>query len=677
VTGLAGSFALAVALFGGLAACLLWLRVARRPAGGTSGCDAAVQATWLMLAGAAGACGALEWALLRDDFSLRFVAENSSRATPLMYKVTALWSALDGSLLLWLLVLASYALLVARGRLSAAAGRLQPWAALVACAVAVAFAAMTLAAAHPFDRLTPAASDGPGPNPLLADHPAMAVHPPLLYLGYTGLVVPFAYAVAALVVGDAGRAWLELTCRWVFVAWTCLTAGIVLGGWWSYAVLGWGGYWAWDPVENASLLPWLTATALLHGALVQRRGRGVALWNVALAAASFLLVCAGTFLTRSGVVQSVHAFTTSPLGPLLLGVLLLAAAVVTGLLIWRGDRLIGGAGDQGAAATSAGGGVAPRPPWVSRDTALLANNLLLVVLAAAVLLGTLLPVLASAAGSDAVSVGAPYYDRLAVPVAAGLLVLLVLGPLAHWDGDDPRELARRATVPAGVGALTVGVLGIGGVRGVGAVLVLGLAAAVATVAVRRMTRGLSRTGLRGLARRRRALAGDVAHLGLAVLVAGVAGSSAWTVVSEGTIGIGQALAVPGVEVRLLSVERAADGVRMITGARVQVVSRGVHDGVALPALAYYPGRDMTVTLPAVRSSWREDVYLTTLGIAQDGSTTTLRLAVNPLVGWVWAGGALLLLGGLVAAVPGRRRRAAAARVTATGPAAHAPAEVAL
>ena len=522
---------------------------------------------------------------------------------------------------------------------------LQPWAAVVTCAVVVAFAAMTLLGAHPFARLTPAAGDGPGPNPLLADHPAMAIHPPLLYLGYTGLVVPFAYALAALVTGEAGPAWLELTRRWVLVAWTCLTAGIVLGGWWSYAVLGWGGYWAWDPVENASLLPWLTATALLHGALVQRRGRAIAAWNVSLAAASFLLVCAGTFLTRSGVVASVHSFTTSPLGPLLLGFLLVATAVVAALLIWRADRL----------GAPAAGLLPQRPDPVSRDAALLGGNLLLVVLAVSVLLGTLLPVLASAVGGDAVSVGAPYYDRLAVPVATGLLVLMALAPLTRWEGDHVGAVARRAAVPVAVGAVVVAALGLAGVRGLAAVLVLGLAAAVFTVAVRRMLRPVRRGGPRALLRARGSVGGDLAHAGLAVLAAGVAASSAWTSVGEATLDVGQTLAVPGAAVRLLGVDRAADGVRMTTTARVAVLRHGARVGTQRPALAYYVGRDMTVTLPAIDSSWRDDVYVTTLAVAQDGSSATLRLAVDPLVGWIWVGGALVVLGGLAAAIPRRRR----------------------
>ncbi len=484
------------------------------------------------------ACGALEWALVSNDFSLRFVAENSSRATPLFFRVTALWSSLGGSLLLWLLVLSAYAVVVARpGRPSARV--LQPWAAATVAALAAAFFAMTVFAAQPFGVLSPAPADGPGPNPLLADHPAMGVHPPLLYLGYVGLVVPFAYAVAALVTGEAGNAWLAVTRRWVLLAWGCLTAGIVLGAWWSYAVLGWGGYWAWDPVENASLLPWLTATALLHSALVQRRRRTLPAWNVALAAASFLLVCIGTFLTRSGVVASVHSFTQSAIGPVLLVFLGVVLVAVVLLLVWRADRL--------AAAS------APAAPLVSRETGLLVNNVLLVGLAVCVLAGTVFPLVAEA-----------------VTRPAGLGGRAVLRPL------------RRAGCPRVAAAARPGAG-----RGVGRRAGRPAAAPGAAAAGRRQPWWSSRSGwavltacarcwrsgwprppssprcagvvahARGGTLRRRRLGGHVAHLGLAVAAAGVAASSAWSVSTEASLARGEHVDVGGVRVTLQGVDRAA------------------------------------------------------------------------------------------------------------------------
>ena len=294
--------------------------------------------TVAMAVSAAIACGVLVYALVTHDFSVRYVAENGGRAVPLYYTVISLWAALEGSLLLWLLVLSGYAVLVMR-HVHPRAAVLHPWAMAVICGVAVFFFGLALFAGNAFQPVSPVPADGPGPNPLLQDHPLMGVHPPLLYLGYVGLTVPFAYAVAALITGRTGRGWLVATRRWTLAAWTFLTAGIMLGGWWSYEVLGWGGYWAWDPVENASILPWFTTTALLHSVMVQERRATLRVWNLSLAASTFLLVILGTFLTRSGVVASVHAFSQSAIGPALLGFFTVVLVGVLALLVWRSERL--------------------------------------------------------------------------------------------------------------------------------------------------------------------------------------------------------------------------------------------------------------------------------------------------------------------------------------------------
>jgi cytochrome c-type biogenesis protein CcmF len=331
VIGALGHLTLGAGLVAAVASALLWLRVALTSAAP----GPARVATWVVLSAAASACGLLEAGLIAHDFSIRYVAENGGRDVPLYYTVTSLWAALDGSLLLWLLVLAGCAALLARGR---ASDELRPWVSAVVGVVAVFFFALTYFAADPFATVATVPADGPGPNPLLREHPAMGVHPPLLYAGYVALVVPFAYGLAALLSGRTDRIWSATVRRWTIGAWTLLTAGITMGAWWSYAVLGWGGYWAWDPVENASLLPWLTATALLHTLLAGRRSPALRSWTIALACVSFLLVLIGTFLTRSGAVASVHAFTASPLGPMLLGFVLLSTTVVVGLAVCRLER---------------------------------------------------------------------------------------------------------------------------------------------------------------------------------------------------------------------------------------------------------------------------------------------------------------------------------------------------
>jgi cytochrome c-type biogenesis protein CcmF len=293
VTGRIGHLGLGLGLVAAVASALLWLRVA---VVGAAPRPARI-AGWTTLGAAALTCAALETALIRHDFGIQYVAENGGRDVPLYYTVTSLWAALDGSLLLWLLILAACGVLLGR-RTPGDSER--PWALAVTGVVTTFFFALTYFAADPFAAVSPVPTAGPGPNPLLREHPAMGIHPPLLYAGYIALVVPFGYGIAALVTGRTDRIWSRTVRRWTLVAWALLTAGITMGAWWSYAVLGWGGYWAWDPVENASLLPWLTATALLHTLIAGRRTPALRSWNTSLACGTFLLVLVGTFLTRSG-----------------------------------------------------------------------------------------------------------------------------------------------------------------------------------------------------------------------------------------------------------------------------------------------------------------------------------------------------------------------------------------
>ncbi len=656
MTALLGSTALAAGMVAALLATGAWTATARGRAPAL-----ARRATWLMLAGALVACGALEVALLTHDFSVRYVAENGGRDVPLLFTVTGLWSALEGSLLLWLLVLCGYAVLLAR-RVPEQARHLHPVAMAVVSAVAAAFFALALLAGNAFSRVWPVPADGPGPNPLLQDHPAMGIHPPLLYVGFLGLLVPFAYATAALVTGDTGPAWLAASRRWTLVAWSALTAGIVLGSWWAYAVLGWGGYWAWDPVENASLLPWLTATALLHSALISTRRPALRLWSLSLAGATFVLVLVGTFLTRSGVLASVHSFTQSPLGPALLAIAVGVLAGFTGLLVWRADRL---------------GAQVPVGPPVSRGAAVVANNLLLVSLAFTVLLGTVYPLLAEAVSGARLSVGAPYFNRSAPPFALALVLLMAVGPLAATDGERPSALLRRMALPGAVALAVVAVLGLGGARGPTAILACGLGAfVVASVVVqvtghlrtaqRDRTAGRLRTAAGVLHRRRRLYGGLLAHVGIALAAVAVAASSSWSVTAEGTLRVGDTVAAGDASARLVSLDRQGSSAGMSTRAVLET-SRGR----LAPELRFFPKRAVLVSSPAIASSARGDLYLTLVEAAEDGRSARVRLTVSPLVPWLWVAGAVIALGGLVAAWPSRRRtgRTPTPLVAATSPAA--------
>ncbi|HMX66530.1 MAG TPA: cytochrome c biogenesis protein CcsA, partial [Microthrixaceae bacterium] len=405
----------------------------------------------IVLAGAVLACFAMQRALITRDYTVRYVFEHGSSRTPPLFNVATMWSALDGSILLWAVILAGYTYLVAHKFRRRSSDPLVAWALIVMFVVAVFFFGLMLSATNPFRGVVPPPGyDGPGPNPLLQNHILMAFHPPMLYLGYVGFTVPFAFAVAALVTGRVGEGWLVETRRWTLFAWMFLTAGIVLGAWWSYEVLGWGGYWKWDPVENASFLPWLTATAYIHSVMVQERRGMLRVWNLSLLCATFSLTILGTFLTRSGVVESVHAFSDGTVGPLLLGFFALVVAVSVGLIGWRGDRL-----------RSPGRIDSP----VSREGAFLANNVVFAAFAFIVLLGTVFPLIVEAVNGDRLSVGVPYFSRMTMPIGFVLLFLMGVAPVLPWRKGTPELLRDRLWWPAwaGVGsvllALAVGATG--------------------------------------------------------------------------------------------------------------------------------------------------------------------------------------------------------------------------
>ncbi|HJU72916.1 MAG TPA: cytochrome c biogenesis protein CcsA, partial [Gemmatimonadaceae bacterium] len=390
MTRLLGYDALAVALGVALFALLAAPFAARR---GDQLLSAVVRgASYTVFALASVAVAAMVFALVSHDFSVSYVAQVGSRATPLFFTIISLWSALEGSILFWIWVLSLYAALVV-WRNRSVAGRLIPYTGVAILAVCSFFLILLVGPANPFGLVSPVPNDGPGPNPLLQNHVLMAVHPPLLYLGYVGMTVPFGFAIAALVSGEAGKdTWVRLTRRWTLLAWGFLTAAIVAGMWWSYEVLGWGGYWAWDPVENASFLPWLTATAFLHSVMVQERRGMLRLWNVNLIVATFALTMLGTFLTRSGVLSSVHAFTQGTIGYYFLAFIAIVLLVSTALVAGHSESL-------------RGKGRLDAP--IARETVFLLNNLFLTAFMFTVLLGTLFPLVAEAARGVKVSVGGP------------------------------------------------------------------------------------------------------------------------------------------------------------------------------------------------------------------------------------------------------------------------------
>jgi cytochrome c-type biogenesis protein CcmF len=593
----------------------------------------------VLLLGALLAVGAMEHALVTHDFSLAYVAENNSRATPLLYSITGLWSALAGSILLWGLALAGFSALVVWRYRRQALDPVVTWATLVLYVVAAFFFGLMTGPANPFVRIS-APSQGLGPNALLQDNPLVAIHPPLLYLGFVGLTVPFAFAIGMLATGAVGERWQVETRRWTLVAWTCLSVGIVLG------------FWGWDPVENAALLPWLCATAYLHSTLVEERRGLLRVWNLALSVATFSLTILGTFLTRSGVIQSVHSFSESSLGPLLIGFFLLVVATGFGLIAWRGDRL-----------KSPGGIDAP----LGREGAFLLNNVLFIGFAFVVLLGTVFPLLYEAVKDQQVTVGAPYFNTIAVPFGLALLFLMAVAPVLSWRKIDLGVLWRRMAVPAWSGVLVIVGCVIGGVHGVIPLLGFGLAAFAGASAVRalvlavRASRAHHRGAWRGVVGR--ANGGMVVHLGVVVMAVGLIAATSFAQRTELELHRGQVVHFDGHTF-------VYDGLRHLSSPQrsaLEIVVGVDGGGPFLPAVSQYGGpQSETVGTPAIDSGLFGDVYLTFNALGGQGASSggqeftnlptgsiALGVVVEPLLAWLWAGGLLI---GLLALFPGGRRR---------------------
>ena len=600
----------------------------------------ALQAGWsyslLVALGAVVAVIAMQRALITRDFSVSFVHDNGSARTPRLFNVATMWSALEGSILLWALVLSGFTLHVARKFRHRLSDPLVGWALLVMFVVCAFFFLLMIGPANPFRTVdVPAGYDGPGPNPLLQQHILMAVHPPMLYLGYVGFTVPFAFAIAALVTGRIGEGWLLETRRATLLAWGFLTGGVVLGAWWSYEVLGWGGYWGWDPVENASLLPWLTGTAYLHSVMVQERRGMLRVWNLSLLCATFSLTILGTFLTRSGVLESVHAFSDSDIGVWLLAFFGLTVATTLGLIGWRGDRL-------------RAPGLIDSP--LSREGAFLANNVLFAAFAFVVLLGTVFPLLAEALQGRPVTVGPPYFDRMTIPIGIALLFLMAAAPVLPWRKASADLLSQRLVWPAWTGALTLFIVVALGARGWAPILVLGLGGFAAGTALRQVVLATRRQGWRGLIGRTNG--GMVVHLGVIVVAVAIAVSGSYSHEVEARYGPGQTRIVGGYEITYLATLEVQEGNRSATKVRVQVDGDRVYE----PALSRYPGFGSLISTPSVKTGIREDVYLTITRLADSpGGDITLRVIIQPMILWLWVGGAMMAVGTILAAWPGKRR----------------------
>ena len=601
---------------------------------------------------------ALTAAFMRDDFSVLYVAQNSNTALPMAYKIAAVWGGHEGSLLLWILMLV--------GWMAAVAGfsRHLPLPVLarivsVMALVSVGFMLFTLLTSNPFDRLFPAAPDGRDLNPLLQD-PGMIFHPPLLYMGYVGFSVAFAFAVAALIGGNLDAQWARWTRPWTTVAWMFLTVGIALGSWWAYYELGWGGWWFWDPVENASFMPWLVGTALIHSLAVTEKRGSFKSWTVLLAIMAFSLSLLGTFLVRSGVLSSVHAFATDPTrGLFILGFLVVVVGVSLALYAWRAPTV----------------GLGARFSVLSRETLLLGNNVLLLVACAAVLLGTLYPLVLDALGKGKISVGPPYFDAVFAPLMAPVVFLMGVGPMARWKQTELPDLVVRLRWAALVAVLATGLSAwiaerISFMSVLGLLLGWWIVASVLTDLWERVSPKGQGLGLmlRRTSQLTRATMGMmVAHLGVAVFIFGVTIVKTHEVERDVKMKPGDYTTIGNMRFTLREFKDVQGPNYQAVRGLVDVtdISRGDRLVARMePEKRVYRVQTMPMTEAAIRTGLLRDLYVS-LGEPVEGGAWIVRLYVKPFVDWIWGGCVLMALGGLLAATDRRYRQKKTAQEPAT------------
>ena len=591
---------------------------------------------WLTLAGAVGAFSFMEYALISRDFSLEYVQKVGSRSTPALYNFTAIWSALEGSILLWTLVLTGLTVGVAFKYRTKMNDHMVGWAMATMFFVSVFFFLLTLGPANPFANGAPGVTDGPGPNPLLQNHVLVVFHPPILYLGYVGMTVPFAFAIGALITGRVGEGWLVETRRWAIISWGMLTLGIILGSWWSYEVLGWSGVWAWDPVENASFVPWLTATAYIHSVLVQERRGMLRVWNLSLLVATFSLTILGTFLTRSGVLNSVHAFSESDIGAYLLSFFALIVVVSVGLIGWRGDKL-------------RAPGTIDSP--LSREGAFLANNVIFSVFAFVVLLGTVFPLVVEALQDRQLVVGEPFFDRLSIPIGLTLLFLMCVAPVLPWRNASGELLSQRLFWPAwgGIAALAGSVFA--GATGFSSLLTFTLGGFAGGAALRQLVLATRRQGWRGLVGR--ANGGMVVHIGVILIAVALGASNSYTHSQELSLTKGEVARFGGHTFELLGFNEFSDDRRTTISAQVSIDGGQAY----APAVSKYKAMGSNIGTPSVKTSFVKDIYLTLEPpVKPTSDSAKIKVFIKPMIMWLWIGGGLMGIGTLLSVFPGKRRR---------------------
>jgi cytochrome c-type biogenesis protein CcmF len=611
------------------------------------------------------AVGTLEYYFFTDNFSLAYVAEHSNRALPGFYKFAALWAGQQGSLLWWSWLLSLYAFLALFANRKKHP-ELMPYVGVVIAGVQIFFLTLNNFVANAFNILgspdtngvmrVASLGDGHGLTPLL-QYPEMVIHPPMLYLGYTGFTIPFAFALAALLGRYPGEKWIHITRRWTMVAWCFQTVGILLGAHWAYAMLGWGGYWEWDPVENASLLPWITGTAFLHSVMMQEKRGMMKVWNVWLVFTTFMLCILGTMLTRSGAVNSVHAFAQSSIGSWFVAFLAIILIVCL-LAYWRNHDYLRSDNQLDS--------------LVSRESSFLFNNLILLAACFAVLWGTLFPILSEWVVGSKISVGAPFFNKVNIPIAMFLLFLTGVGPLLAWRKTSADALKRNFAWPSAGGILAGIVAFILGFRQFYPLVCLILSVFVVltifsefyrgarVVAAREGTNLLSAVGALTMRNTRR-YGGYVIHLGIVMIFIGIAGS-AFNKDVQAELSVGQSMTIGPYTILCQNFDATANDNYQSARATLEIFRGGKSQMMLYPERRFFPASGETETMVALRSTPLQDLYVVYAGRSPESGNPVIHAFLNPLVKWIWFGGIVVVLGTGLAMLPNRRTALALASV---------------
>ncbi|CUS03951.2 Cytochrome c-type biogenesis protein CcmF [Candidatus Promineifilum breve] len=595
-------------------------------------------------------------ALVTGDFSIAYVSDVSSRGMPTYLKVTALWGGQAGSLLFWNLLLAAFtsAAMLSKWRQQK---ELMPYVIIVAGMTQVFFLLISTFIENPFARNLVIPADGQGLNPLLR-HPGMIIHPPMLYLGFVGFTIPYAFAMAALMSNQLGDNWIHTTRRWTLVAWLFLGLGLILGGRWAYDVLGWGGYWGWDPVENASLMPWLAGTAFLHSVMIQEKMRMFKMWNMFLIVLTYCLVILGTFIVRSGVISSVHAFAQSAIGPFFFGFIVIMFVFSAYWITKRRDAL-----------RSENQLVS----YLSREAAFLYNNFLILAILGVVFLFTYYPIFSELFTGEKGFVGPPVYERALAPLFAALVLLMGVAPLTMWYRTSIQRLGRAVLWPAAAATAFIVVLFFMGVRLWPALLGFWLVMFSAILTILEFTKGTRARMRKGeapwvafsnlMARNRRRYGGYWIHMGVLIMAFGIVANGIYQTETQMRLAAGESITVGDFEMRFNSVSRfpGADDL-LITEADVDLYRNGEFLRKLNPQIELYQRTGQPMTIPSARSTITEDFYVILVNWEPTSAdAATFRIFLNPLINWVWAGGLIFVLGTLIAAWPDREKEPARAR----------------